>query len=329
MCNIQRVLTRLFSIAVSRLSLTRGVLTCAAIATAACQGAPPSRESRSTQASAPADHVTTVQAWREKHATDYLRDWVSIAGLSMLRSGTHSVGSAPGSGLVIAGLPPVAGTVTLRGDEVQFTPARGVEVERRGAPVDGPIVLKAAGAAPGPEITIGRVRLVAHSTGTRLGLRVRNPDGPLAKGFLGFSWFEIDPAYRVVGRFIKDAEPRRLRVLNTFNDEDEYTTEGLIEFTLAGQTFRIRPFTTRPKRFYIVFRDAAAGHETYKVARFLYADLADDGTTVLDFNVAYNPPCAFSPYTTCPIPPRENVLPVKILAGEKAYPVEVSLPAGG
>ena len=93
-----------------------------------------------------------------------------------------------------------------------------------------------------------------------------------------------------------------------------------------GQTLRLRPFTTRPKRFYFVFRDASSGQETYETARFLYADLLDDGTTVLDFNQAYNPPCSFNPYTTCPIPLRENRLPVKILAGEKAYPVHVELP---
>ena len=101
----------------------------------------------------------------------------------------------------------------------------------------------------------------------------------------------------------------------------------MIEFTLQGQTLRLRPFTTRPRRFYIVFKDASSGTETYAAARFLYADLLDDGTTVLDFNEAYNPPCAFNPYTTCPIPVPENRMPVKVLAGEKAYPVHVPLPA--
>ena len=92
---------------------------------------------------------------------------------------------------------------------------------------------------------------------------------------------------------------------------------------------RLRPFTTRPNRFYFVFRDGSSGQETYETARFLYADLHEDGTTLLDFNEAYNPPCAFNPNTTCPIPLRENRLPVKILAGEKAYPVHVPLPKGG
>ena len=100
---------------------------------------------------------------------------------------------------------------------------------------------------------------------------------------------------------------------------DEYLTEGVVEFELLGATRRLRPFTTRPGRLYFVFRDGSSGIETYKTARFLYADLQPDGTAVLDFNMAYNPPCAFNPFTTCPIPLRENRLDVKILAGEKAY----------
>jgi uncharacterized protein (DUF1684 family) len=133
--------------------------------------------------------------------------------------------------------------------------------------------------------------------------------------------------YRVTGRFVPDAASRDMQVMNTFGDLDTYKTEGVVEFTLRGQTLRLRPFTTRPKRFYFVFRDASSGQETYSAARFLYSDLRDDGTTVLDFNQAYNPPCAFNPFTTCPIPLPENRLGVKILAGERAYPVHPTLPA--
>jgi uncharacterized protein (DUF1684 family) len=296
--------------------------------TVACGADVPAAPVAAPAAPVPADHAATVQAWRDKHESDYLREWVSIAGLHMLKEGAQTVGSAATNAIVIAGLPATTGSVTLTKGAVRFDPAPRIRVHRGDNDVPGPVVLKAADGAPAQEITIDGVRLSAHVTGDRLALRVRNPNGPLAKGFLGFTWFAIDPSYRVVGRFIKDAEPRRMKVLNTFNDEDEYTTEGVIEFVLQGQTLRLRPFTPRAKRFYIVLRDASGGHETYKTARFLYADLADDGTTVLDFNEAYNPPCAFNPYTTCPIPPRENILPVKILAGEKAYPVEVTLPPG-
>lgn len=278
-------------------------------------------------ASTPADHAATVQQFRDEHEAAYTRDWVSIAGLHFVDQGSHTMGrSASNDVPVVANLPDVAGRLVVKGTSMTFEPAPGVTAMRKDQPLAGPVVMKEEGEGPAPEFTIGDVRLVAHVSGDRLALRVRDANGPLAKDFRGFSWFAIDPAYRVVGKFIRDAEPRKMTVQNTFGDMDTYATEGVLEFTLQGQTLRLRPFTTRPNRFYIVFRDASAGEETYETARFLYANLQEDGTAVLDFNEAYNPPCSFNPYTTCPIPLKENVLPVKILAGEKAYPIHVSLP---
>ena len=268
----------------------------------------------------PADHAAQVQAWRDKHDVDYRRDWVTIAGLHFLESGTYTLGSAPASRIVVSpNVPPRLGTLIVTGDAVRFEPAAGVDIRQKDAPITAPVMLKETGKPPAGEIVAGDVRLVIHQSGDRISLRVRDPAGELARAFKGFTWFPIDAAYRVVARFVRDAEPKKLRVLNTFNDIDEYSTEGVAEFALHGQTLRLRPFTTRPKRLYFVFRDASSGVETYEVARFLYADLLDDGTTVLDFNQAYNPPCAFNPLTTCPIPLPENRLPVKILAGERAY----------
>jgi uncharacterized protein (DUF1684 family) len=265
-----------------------------------------------------------VRQWRLKHEEDYRRDFVSIAGLHMLKPGVNTAGNAPTNDVVLpASTPPTLGRFVLENDRVRFEPAPGSPVLMKDAPVTGPIVLRDDRERGADELTIGDVRLVVHVSGTRRSIRVRDPNGPLARGFLGFSWFPIDPQYRVIGRMIRDPEPRTVTVVNTYGDEDEYRTEGVVEFTLLGQTLRLRPFTTRPKRLYFVFRDASSGQETYATARFLYADLKDDDTTVLDFNQAYNPPCAFNPYTTCPIPLRENRLPLKILAGEKAYPVEV------
>jgi uncharacterized protein (DUF1684 family) len=275
----------------------------------------------------PADHAQQVQQWRDKHEADYRRDWVSIAGLFPLHEGANTAGTAPGNDVTLAGaLPPQLGTFVLEGDHVRFEPAPGAHVTVKDQPLTAPKVLEDDSSTTADELLVGDVRLVIHKSGGTRSLRVRDPNGPLAKGFLGFQWFPIDPRFRVVGRFVRDAEPRTLQVTNTYGDVDTYKSEGVIEFTLNGDTLHLRPFTTRPKRFYIVFRDASAGRETYEAARFLYADLLDDGTTVLDFNEAYNPPCAFNPFTTCPIPIPENRLPVKILAGERAYPVHVELP---
>ena len=272
-------------------------------------------------------YVASVNAWRAEHEASYRRGYVTIAGLHALKEGVNSAGSAASNDVVLpASVPPTLGRFILSGDKVRFEPATGTSVVMAGQPITAPVdLLDDTTPAPG-ELSVGDVRLVVHPSGSTRSIRVRDPNGAEAKGFLGFTWFPIDASYRVTGRFIPDSKASKAKVMNTYGDVDEYATEGVVEFALSGQTVRLRPFTTRPKRFYFVFRDASSGHETYEAARFLYADLADNGTVVLDFNQAYNPPCAFNRFTTCPIPLPENRLPVKILAGEKAYPVKVPLP---
>ena len=272
--------------------------------------------------------IKEIEAWRTKHEVDYRRDWVTIAGLHDFKQGSNTAGSDKSNDIVLSPpIPPALGRFVLEGQKVRFEPAKGANVLLNDKPVTAPIDLKDDGGSGADQLVVGDVRMVIHVSGDRRSLRVRDPNGEQARGFLGFSWFPIESKWRVTGRFIKDAEPRKLPVVNTFGDIDTYTTEGVVEFTLLGQTLRLRPFTTRPKRFYFVFRDASSGEETYEAARFVYSNLLDDGTTVIDFNQAYNPPCAFNPFTTCPIPLKENRLPIKILAGEKAYPVHVPLPS--
>jgi uncharacterized protein (DUF1684 family) len=284
--------------------------------------------SRDTRSPAPAAAAPlTVEEWRAKHDADYRRDYASISGMHALKPGTNTAGSAPGHDVILpASTPATLGRFILQGDRVRFEPAPGVDVRLGDRRVTEPMDLRDDRTADRDELLVGDVRLVVHPSGDSRMLRERDPNGPLAKEFLGFDWFPVDPQYRVVGRFIADPSAQTMKVANTFGDLDEFTSAGVVEFALAGQTLRLRPFTTRPGRLYFVFRDASSGAETYKAARFLYSDLLPDGTTVLDFNIAYNPPCAFNPYTTCPIPLPENRLPVKILAGERKYPVDVELP---
>ena len=270
-----------------------------------------------------------VAEWQTNHEEDYRRDFVSIAGLYGLKPGANTAGSAAANDIVLpASTPPTVGRFLLDGERVRFEPAPGVRVLLDDRPVTAPLELRDDRARESDELVVGDVRLVVHVTGDRRALRVRDPNGPLAKDFRGFSWFPIDAQYRTIGRLIRDPQPQRFTVLNTYGDQDEYTSEGIVEFELLGRTLRLRPFTTRPGRLYFVFRDASSGQETYETARFLYSDLREDGATLLDFNMAYNPPCAFNPYTTCPIPLRENRLPIKVLAGEKAYPATVPLKTG-
>jgi uncharacterized protein (DUF1684 family) len=285
----------------------------AAVATASgCQPAVPPFEWNDTV-------VADIEAWRAEHEDSYKRNWVTIEGLHFLKPGTQTAGSAPGNDVVlIASLPARLGRFTVEPDEVTFDPEPGASITINGKTAAA-MALRDDGADEADVIEANGASVVVHRSGARVSLRVRDPNGERTRTFQGFDWFPISRDYRVLGRFIPDPAPRNMPVVNTFGDVDSYETEGVVEFTLNGETLRLRPFTTEPGRFYFVFNDASSGEETYEAARFVYSDLRNDGTTILDFNEAYNPPCSFNPFTTCPIPLPENRLPIKVLAGEKKY----------
>jgi len=274
--------------------------------------------------------VKEIEAWRSKHETDYRREWATIEGLHFLSAGIHTTGSAPDNDIVLtAALPPRIGRFTVAEDKVAFDPEPGVMLTINGKAPTSATTLRDDGEDDGDEIAANGVSVVVHRSGARLALRVRDPNGERARAFRGFSWFPIGRDYRVAARLIRDPTPREERVVNTFGDIDAYQTEGVLQFMLKGQALSLRPFTTRPKHLYIVFNDATSGNETYEAARFLTAELGDDGTTILDFNEAYNPPCAFNPFTTCPIPVPENRLRASVLAGEKKYVGHPEPPVAG
>jgi len=272
-------------------------------------------------AAADAAHVKEVEAWRAKHEADYIKEYVPLAGLFFLRPSANTAGSASSNDIVLPkAVPASIGRFVYQNNTVRFEPRAGAPVKLKNQPVTSPVELRSdGGTAPPDELAIGDIALWVHESGKRRAIRMRDPHGDVARSFAGFRWLPIDERYRVTGRFIKDPAPRKLLVPNQLGDEEVNTTEGVIEFALNGQTLRLRPMTTRPGRLWFTFRDGTSGDETYANARFLYADLRQDGTTVLDFNEAYNPPCAFNPYTTCPLPLPENRLKVRILAGEKDY----------
>jgi uncharacterized protein (DUF1684 family) len=264
--------------------------------------------------------VMEIETWRAEHEDGYTHNWVPIEGLHFLKVGSQTAGSAPDNDVVlIPSLPERLGRFTVASDEVTFDPEPNAKITINGETPTSATVLRDDGAEEPDVIEANGATVVVHRSGERLSLRVRDPNGERALLFEGFEWFPISRDYRVLGRFIADATPRSLPVVNTFGDVDTYRTEGVVEFALNGEVLRLRPFTTEPGRFYFVFNDASSGIETYEAARFLYSNLRDDGTTILDFNAAYNPPCSFNPFTTCPIPLPENRLPIKVLAGEKQY----------
>jgi uncharacterized protein (DUF1684 family) len=264
--------------------------------------------------------VRETEQFRANHEADYRREYVTLAGLFPLKEGVNTVGGAASNAIVLPKpVPPSVGRLVVSADRVRFEPATGAPVTFRDQPVTAPVDLKSDEKGPADQLVVGGVSLWVHMSGDRRTIRIRDVNGAPAKAFEGFHWFPIDQKYRVTGRFIRDAAPREVKIPNQLGDDETYTTEGIVELTIDGKKVTLRPMMARPGRLYFIFRDGTSGKETYETARFLYSDLKADGTTVLDFNQAYNPPCSFSPYTTCPLPPKENRLTVRILAGEKAY----------
>jgi uncharacterized protein (DUF1684 family) len=265
--------------------------------------------------------VQETEQFRAKHEADYRRDYVTLAGLFSLKDGVNTVGSAASNAIVLpTSVPPTIGRFIVSSARVRFEPAAGAPVTLKDQPITSPIDLTSDENGPADQLAVGGITLWVHMSGDRRTIRIRDVNGEPARTFAGFAWFPIESKYRVTARFIKDPAPKQVQIPNQLGDEETYTTDGIVEFTLDGRTVTMRPMTTRPGRLYFIFRDGTSGKETYETARFLYSDLKPDGTTILDFNQAYNPPCSFNPYTTCPLPPKENRLTTRIPAGEKAYP---------
>lgn len=268
-----------------------------------------------------AEYKKEIEQWRAEHEVSYRRQYVALAGLFFLHPGANTAGSDASSAIVLPkSVAANVGRFVLEGKRVRFEPAPGANVTIKQKPVVSPVDVKSDLDKDGPdELQTGGVTFWVHESGERRAIRLLDEQGEPARTFAGFRWFPIDERYRVTARFIKDPAPREVATLNQSGDLEVGVTEGVVEFTLDGQKIRLRPMTTRPGRLWFIFRDGTSGKETYATARFLYADLRDDGTTVLDFNEAYNPPCAFNPFTTCPLPLPENRQKVRILAGERAY----------
>jgi uncharacterized protein (DUF1684 family) len=266
-------------------------------------------------------YLKKIEAFRKQHEADYRRDYVPLSGLFYLSEGRNTAGSDRSHKVQLPSRTPAnVGTFLYQGGRVRFEPQPGANVTLRGKPVTSPLELNPSGGdQPADELTIGDVAFWVHPDGNRRAIRLRDPQSDTARSFKGFRWFPIDERYRAVGRFIRDPAPRTVKIAILSGGEQDYTTEGVVEFTMSGQTIRLRPMTSRPGRFFFIFRDATSGKQTYEAARFLYSDLNADGTVVMDFNEAYNPPCAFNPYTTCPLPLPENRLSIALLAGEMDY----------
>jgi uncharacterized protein (DUF1684 family) len=265
-----------------------------------------------------ASYQKEIESWRAERETNLKKDgsWLTVAGLFWLREGESTVGADAENDFVLpeGSAPPFVGIFGYQDGKVTFRAHEGVSVVHKEKPATS-VALE-----PGEKnaISLGRLSMWVHASGPRLAVRLRDLESPIRKQFTGLEWFTVDPAYRVEAKFTLHAAPKNVEILNMLGDIERYESPGVVDFELKGETVRMEPvWNTERDRLWFIFKDATSGKETYPSARFLYADAPKDGSVVVDFNKAYNPPCAFNPYTTCPMPTKENRLKMRIEAGEK------------
>jgi uncharacterized protein (DUF1684 family) len=264
------------------------------------------------------DYVASIERWRAGYETSLRADdgWLTVVGLHWLEPGSNTAGSDAGSKVL---LPPAApgrlGNFRLEAGQVRFEPAPVPGLAVNGRPA-GAAVLRADDQRPYDRITAGSLTLFVIRRGDRFGIRVRDRESQARKDFKGTQWYPAEARWRVAARFVPYHPPKMIPILNVLGQVAPQPSPGYAAFDIGGREYRLDP-TGEGRTLFFNFRDATSGDTTYAAGRFLYAEAPVNGQVVLDFNKAENPPCAFSKFATCPLPPKQNILPVRIEAGEK------------
>ena len=267
-----------------------------------------------------ADYEKSIAAWRAERVGRLTtpNGWLSLIGRHALQSGVNSVGSAEDNSIRLATGPAYLGTVALSAErKVTFAPAPGAIVQIDGQPA-GPAELVYRGDKP-TSVTFGTASFYVMERGESLYLRVKDTASARLKNFAGIEYFPVDPSWRFEARWVPFDQPRQVSITNMLGQTSPATVSGKAVFTRDGRIFELLPIEEDADGLFFVITDLTAGAETYEASRFLSTDAPRDGKVVLDFNRAQNPPCAFTPFATCPLPPKENRMEIRVTAGEKMY----------
>ena len=257
--------------------------------------------------------------WRKSRVAEAAgpEGWTTVVALHWLKAGPTRVGSMEGvEARLPASAPPLIGTLRVDGKAVSFETASGVEVTSNGARVSTTAMM--------PDKTtlhVGTYTLLVIARAGRLGLRVRDRLSAARTGFKGIDYFPFSADARVQARFVPFHTPKTATVINVIGDPVEFQSPGQLVFIRKGVEYQLDALYETPEKkdLWIIFRDRTSGVTTYPAGRYLHAPLPVGGNVDLDFNLAYNPPCAFTEFATCPIPPRQNWLKIAVEAGEKNY----------
>ena len=268
-------------------------------------------------------YISEIKAWHQKREENLKKEngWLNLAGLFWLKEGVNTVGSDTSEDIVFPKNLAVKfiGKIVKHDSNIVMIVNKGVKVYLHGNPVDTVKMI--------PDVKPGTTVLAHNSLRwfiikrgkNRYGVRLRNLNSPLLKSFKGIKYFPINEDWKLRAKFVQFKKPKKIFIPTVIGTIDEEFAPGKLVFRISGKTYELLPVNDG-NNFSIIFADKTTGEETYGGGRFLDTAKPDsNGFVTLDFNKAYNPPCAFTPFATCPLPPKENRLPIKILAGEKTY----------
>jgi len=280
----------------------------------------------SSQSSQKADfqYLSEIQTWQQKRIESLKSPtgWLNLAGLFWLQEGENTAGADSTNALIFpkAQAPDFIGSFILQDTVVIFRAKPNLAVTLNDSVVSS-IVMRNDTEENPTKLALGTLSWTIIKRGEKYGVRLRDHEHPLLKQFAGIEMFPVDSTWRLTAKFEANDPPKMIAVPTILNTITEEPSPGAFVFNIGGKTYRLDATgKMTDKELFVIFADRTNGKETYGAGRFLYVPTpkASDNA-VIDFNKAYNPPCAFTPYATCPLPPEQNTLPVRITAGEKNY----------
>jgi uncharacterized protein len=272
----------------------------------------------------PDAHRAEIEAWRARRMTSLKRDdgWLTLVGLFWLEQGENRFGSDKKNRIVFpeGSAPKAMGSLDLAGESVTLHAKPDANLTAGGKPVTT-MVLKTDADEDPTVLTNGRLRFYVIKRGKKLGVRVKDSKARALADFHGIDSYPVDLKWRFEARFDAYDPPKPVAVPNILGSVEQEKSPGAVVFEVAGKEYRLEAVKEAGSEdLFLIFGDQTNGFETYGGGRFLYASPPDkDGKVVVDFNKAYNPPCVFTPYATCPLPPAANRLALRVEAGEKRF----------
>ncbi len=268
------------------------------------------------------DYAKEIEKWRADHETELKSEngWLTVAGLFWLKDGANTIGAGADFDIELTeNFKGKFGEISFQNGKAILKVENGVEALTDGKTVSE-IELASDEKGKPSVIQTGSQTFYLIKRESRFGIRLKDKNSKERVNFKGLNWFPLDPKYKITADFETFAEPKEVLIPNVLGGNFKMKSPGVLRFKFKGKQYALEPVLEEGSDgLFIIFRDATSRKETYGAGRFLYAKRAENGKVLLDFNRAENPPCAFTSFATCPLPPPQNRLEIAIKAGEKRY----------